>query len=79
MRPSTQFEAETVQGAPLLGGQGLEVRQEVGGFGVAAHLGKIVDEVVADAEEEARVSLGIDEAVGFLQGQDGGVRFRHAR
>jgi hypothetical protein len=53
-------EAETVQGASLLGGQGLEVREEGGGFGVAAHFGEVVDEVVADAEVESRVPGGID-------------------
>src|SRR6185369_15006953 len=65
-------EAETVQGASLLGGQGLEVRQEGGGFGVAAHFGEVVDEVVADAEEKAGIALGVDQAVGLFQRQDGG-------
>jgi len=65
-------EAETVQGASLLGGQGLKVWQEVGGFGVAAHFGEVVEEVVTDAKVESRISDGIDEAVGFLQGVDDG-------
>src|SRR6185369_11275073 len=68
-------EAETVQGASLLGGQGLEVRQEGGGFGVAAHFGEVVDEVVTDAEDESRIPGGIDEAVGFLQSLDDGFGF----
>jgi len=71
------IQAEAIQGAPLLGGEGAEVRQEIGGLGVAAHFGQIVDEVVTDAEEEARVAGGVDEAVGFLEGEDGGVGFRH--
>jgi hypothetical protein len=70
-------EAKVVQRAPVLGGESAEVREESGGFGVAAGLGEIVDEVVADAEEETRGSGGIDEAVGLLEGQDGGVRFPH--
>jgi tetratricopeptide (TPR) repeat protein len=44
--------------------------EEIDGLGVAAHLGEVVDKVVADAEEEARVSCGIDEAVGLLEGED---------
>jgi hypothetical protein len=68
-------EADAVESAALGGCQDAEVWQEVGGLGVAAHLGEVVDEVVADAEDEAGIALGIDPAVGFLQDLDDGFRF----
>jgi hypothetical protein len=50
----------------LLGGQGLEVWQEGGGFGVAAHLGEVVDEVVSDAEEKAGSRSGSIRPLAFF-------------
>jgi hypothetical protein len=68
-------EADAVEGAAVGGCQDAEVWQEVGGLGVAAHLGEVVDEVVADAEDETGIAGGVDPAVGFLQDLDDGLRF----
>jgi hypothetical protein len=50
-----------------------ELREEDGRFPMPAHLGEVVHEVVADAEDEARIALGVDEAVRLLQSLDGGL------
>jgi hypothetical protein len=70
-------QAEMVQGATLSGGEVAESREEIGGLGIAAHLGKVVDEVVVDAEDEAGIALGIDQALGSPEGLDGGLRVSH--
>jgi hypothetical protein len=66
-------QAEMIHRAPVRCSQVPELREEVGRFLVAAHLGEVVDKVVVDAEDEARIALGIDQAGCLLKRADGGL------
>ncbi len=44
---------------------------------MAAGFGEVVYEVVADAEDEAWIALGVDQAVCSPQGLKGGLRLPH--
>ena len=75
--PLYPSQAEVVQRTPVRCSQLPKLREEVGRFRVAAHLREVIDEVVANAEDEARIALRIDQAVCSLQGQKGRFRFAH--
>src|SRR6185436_5387252 len=66
------IQAKAVLRATVRRGQLLELGQEVCRFLRTAGRGEVVQQVVVKTEEEAGLSLGIDEAVRLLQGLDGG-------
>ena len=71
------IQAATVLLAAMGRGQGFQIGQKSLGLLVAVGLGETVRQVVTEAEQEAGLPVGIDEAVRFLQGLDGGSGVAH--
>lgn len=67
-------QADLVLRASVRCGQDSQIGEDGSRLRMAVGLGKAVHQVMSQAEQEAGIPVGIDEAVGFLQSLDGGFR-----